>query len=205
LGRNTLRSCKTIWEAQIMAANIQSIQKDAQEGMQNALEALKREFGTVRTGRASANFLDSVRVEYYQSMMPVTQVASVSIPDARTLEVKPWDTSILSEIERAILKANLGITPMNDGKVIRLAFPALTEERRKDLVKQVHKMAEDLRVEIRNHRRKAMEHVKTLKKDKVMSEDDEKSAEIRIQKMTDDFIAQVDQVTKHKEQELMEV
>ncbi len=183
----------------------QTIHHETQERMNRALEALKREYATVRTGRASAAILDGVRVEYYNSPMPINQIASVGIPDAKTLEIKPWDPSILQEIERALLKANLGITPMNDGKIIRLSFPPLTEERRKEMVKQVYKMAEDMRVEIRTHRRKAMETLKGMKKDKSLSEDDEKTGETKIQKTTDDFIKQVDQITKNKEQELMEV
>jgi len=188
-----------------MADNLQSIQKETQERMHNGLEALKREFATVRTGRASANLLDTVRVEYYNSLMPVSQVASVTIPDARTLEIKPWDASVLPEIERAINKANLGITPMNDGKVVRLSFPPLNEERRRELVKQVHKMAEDMRVELRNHRRKSIEQVKALLKNKALSEDDAKAGEAKIQKITDDAIGQVDHLSKTKEQELMEI
>ncbi|MBN1596181.1 ribosome recycling factor [candidate division FCPU426 bacterium] len=182
-----------------------AIQKETQSRMSRAIEALRREFSTVRTGRASSAILDSVRVEYYGSPMPVNQVASIATPDAKTLEIKPWDASILGEIEKAILKANLGITPMNDGKLIRLAFPQLTEERRKELVKHVHKMAEDAKVEIRGHRRKSMEMLKELRKGKALSEDNEKAAEEKIQKLTDEFIAQVDDVTKHKEHELMEI
>ena len=137
--------------------------------------------------------------------MPINQIASVGIPDAKTLEIKPWDASILAEVEKALLKANLGITPMNDGKLIRLSFPPLTEERRKELVKQVYKLAEDMSVEIRNHRRKAMEALKAMKKDKSLSEDDEKAGETKIQKTTDEFIKEIDQITKNKEHELMEV
>jgi ribosome recycling factor len=189
-----------------MTANsLQSIQHDTQERMTRALEALKREFLTVRTGRASAAILEGVRVDAYNSQMPVNQLATIVIPDAKTLEIKPWDVSLLAEIERTLLKANLGITPMNDGKLIRLSFPALNEERRKELVKHVQKLAEDIRVELRNHRRKSMETLKNLKKDKQLSEDDEKAAEARIQKLTDDFIKQVDALVQHKEKELMEV
>jgi len=189
----------------MLANTPQEIQQETQARMNRAIEALKREYATVRTGRASAAILEAVRVEYYGSPMPINQVASVATPDARTLEIKPWDGSILAELEKAILKANLGIVPMNDGKLIRLSFPPLTEERRRELVKQVHKMAEDLKVEIRGHRRKAMDALKTLKKDKALGEDDEKAAEAKIQKLTDEFITQVDQITEHKEHELMEV
>ncbi len=183
----------------------QGIHQDTQLKMHNAIEALKREFASVRTGRATTAILEPVRVEYYNSLLPVNQVATISVPDARTLEIKPWDGSVLAHLERALMKANLGITPMNDGKLIRLTFPPLTEERRRDLVKHVHKLAEELRVELRNHRRRAMEALKGLKKDKALSEDEEKSFETKVQKMTDDFIAKVDQVTQSKEQELLEV
>lgn len=189
-----------------MTANsLQTIQHDTQERMTRALEALKREFLTVRTGRASAAILEGVRVDAYNSQMPINQLATIVTPDAKTLEIKPWDVSLMAEIERTLLKANLGITPMNDGKLIRLSFPALNEERRKELVKHVQKLAEDIRVELRNHRRKSMETLKNLKKDKQLSEDDEKAAEARIQKLTDDFIKQVDALVQHKEKELMEV
>lgn len=189
-----------------MTANpLQDIQHDAQERMARAVEALKREFLTVRTGRATAAILEGVRVEAYNSQMPINQLATVVTPDAKTLEIKPWDVSLIGEIERTLLKANLGITPINDGKVIRLSFPALTEERRRELVKHVQKLAEDIKVELRNHRRKSMENLKNLKKDKQLGEDDEKSAEARIQKLTDDFMKQVDVLVQHKEKELMEV
>jgi ribosome recycling factor len=183
----------------------QSIQQETEARMHKSLEALKREFLTVRTGRASAALLENVRVEYYESQLPVNQVASIGVPDAHTLEIKPWDVSALAAIEKAIQKANLGLNPMNDGKLIRLSFPPLTEERRRELVKQVHKLAEDMRVEIRAHRRKAMESLKALKKDKALGEDEEKAFETRAQKLTDDFMAKIDHVTKTKEQELMEV
>jgi ribosome recycling factor len=188
-----------------MSTTPESIQHETADRMTKALEALRREFTTVRTGRASAAILDQVKVDYYGSQMGVAQVASVGVPDAHTLEIKPWDASLLPEIEKSILKANLGLTPMNDGKLVRLKFPSLTEERRRELVKQVHKMAEDLRVELRTHRRKAIETLKGLKKDKALSEDDEKSFEARVQKLTDDYIAKVDHLTKTKEAELMEV
>lgn len=188
-----------------MSETPDQLQQETADRMTKSLEALKREFTTVRTGRASAAILDQVRVDYYGAQMAVAQVASVGSPDAHTLEIKPWDASLLPEIEKAILKANLGLTPMNDGKLVRLKFPSLTEERRRELVKQVHKMAEDLRVELRTHRRKAMETLKGLKKDKSLSEDIEKTFETRVQKLTDDFIAKVDHLTKTKEAELMEV
>ncbi|MCK5218670.1 ribosome recycling factor [bacterium] len=183
----------------------EAVYQEAKKRMIRTIEAIKREFTLVRTGRASAAILDAVRVDYYGSSMSINQVASVGVPDARTLEIKPWDASILPEMERALLKANLGITPMNDGKIIRLVFPPLNEERRCELVKQVHKIAEEIRVEIRGHRRWAMESLKTMKKEKSLGEDDEKAAEQKIQKLTEEHITLVDEITRHKEQELMEV
>ena len=187
------------------AESPEEIIKQTSERMDKAIEVLKREYGTVRTGRASATILDVVKVEYYGSQMPINQVAGIAIPDAHTLEVKPWDAGVLGEIEKAISKANLGINPNNDGQMIRLNFPTLTEERRKELVKQVYKMAEDMRIEIRNHRRKGIDGIKQLKKDKLISEDDERNEETKIQKLTDEYIEKIDHVTKTKEKELMEV
>lgn len=187
------------------ATNSQGIQQEAENRMQKSLETLKHEFSSVRTGRASAAVLETVRIDYYGSQVPIHQAASIGVPDSHTLEIKPWETNLLPEIEKSILKANLGLTPMNDGKLIRLGFPPLTEERRRELVKQVHKMAEDLKVEIRTHRRKAIEALKGLKKDKALGEDDEKTAETRIQKLTDDYTAKIEQLTKTKEKELLEI
>jgi ribosome recycling factor len=183
----------------------QSIQQEADSRMAKSVEVLKREFTTVRTGRASAAILDPVRVDYYGTPTPISQMAGITVPDAHTLEIKPWDASSLAAIEKEIMKSNLGLTPINDGKLIRLKFPPLTEERRKEFVKQIHKMAEDMRVEMRTHRRKAMEQIKNLKKDKAISEDDEKTFEVKIQKTTDEAIGKLDHLTKTKEQELMEV
>jgi ribosome recycling factor len=173
--------------------------------MEKSMEIVKQQFSSVRTGRASVSVLDHLRVEYYESAMPISQVASVNVMDAKTLEIKPWDVSILGEIEKAIMKANLGVTPQNDGKMIRLVFPPLTEERRREFVKQVNKMAEDGRIEIRNHRRKAMDGLKSLTKDKHISEDEEKQSQGSIQKITDDFIAEIDGITKSKEKELLSI
>lgn len=183
----------------------QTVQQETAARMAKAMEVLRHEFSTVRTGRASSAILEDIRVDYYNSLVPIHQVASIGIPDARTLEIKPWDISALGAIEKAILKANLGVTPVNDGKVARITFPPLTEERRRELVKQVEKMAEGIRVEIRNHRRKGMENIKALRKEKSLTEDEEKNIEGKIQKLTDEHIAQVDQLAKSKEKELMEI
>jgi len=166
---------------------------------------LSREFAGVRTGRASAGLLDSIRVDYYGNSTPISQMASVSVPDARTLMIQPWEAAQLKEIEKAIMKSDLGIQPVNDGKVIRLSMPTPTEERRKQLVKNVHKMAEDARVAVRNVRREANDKLKALAKDKKtpITEDEERRGHDQIQKTTDRFIAKIDELLKKKEQEIM--
>jgi ribosome recycling factor len=177
--------------------------KDIETRMTAALETLTREFASVRTGRASTALLETVRVDYYGTATPVTQTASVSVPDARTLVIQPWETSQLGAIEKAIMKSDLGLTPINDGKVIRLNIPALTEERRKQLAKTVHKLAEDARVSVRNIRREANDKLKALGKDKKASEDEERRGHDQIQKTTDKYIAKVDELLKKKEQEIL--
>jgi ribosome recycling factor len=182
----------------------QAVQKDAETRMQGALDALGREFAGVRTGRANAALLEGIRVDYYDTPTPLNQVASVSVPDARTLLIQPWDQSTLTKIEKAIQKSDLGLTPANDGKVIRLTIPTLNEERRKQLAKSVGKLAEDARVAIRNVRREAKEKVKALLKDKKISEDDERRSETELQKLTDRSTQRVDELLKKKEQEILE-
>jgi ribosome recycling factor len=173
--------------------------------MNSALEVLAREFAGVRTGRASAGLLESVRVDYYGNPTPISQMASVSVPDARTLVIQPWEAAQLKEVEKAIMKSDLGIQPVNDGKVVRLTMPTPTEERRKQLVKNVHKMAEDARVAVRNVRREANDKLKALAKDKKapITEDEERRGHDQIQKTTDKFIAKIDELLKKKEQEVM--
>jgi ribosome recycling factor len=175
----------------------------AEEQMKLALSSLANELKKVRTGRAQVSMLDSVRVNYYGQPSPLNQVASVSCPDARSFLVAPWEASILKEIEQAIIKSDVGMTPQNDGKVIRLRLPELTEERRKDLVKSVKKIVEDARVSIRMARRDANEVFKNALKDKVISEDENKSGSDVIQKLTDEYIKKVDGVGDEKEKELM--
>ena len=184
---------------------MQTVLKDLDTRMNSALDVLSREFAGVRTGRASAGLLDSIRVDYYGNATPITQMASVSVPDARTLMIQPWEAAQLKEIEKAIMKSDLGIQPVNDGKVIRLSMPTPTEERRKQLVKNVHKMAEDARVAVRNVRREANDKLKALAKDKKapITEDDERRGHDQIQKTTDRFIAKIDELLKKKEQEIM--
>jgi ribosome recycling factor len=172
--------------------------------MQGALDALGREFAGVRTGRANASLLEHVRVDYYDTMTPINQVASISVPDARTLTIQPWDQAALKKIEQAISKSDLGLTPANDGKLIRLTIPPLNEERRKQLAKSVGKLAEDARVAIRNVRREAKERIKALLKDKKISEDDERRSETELQKLTDRSTQKVDELLKKKEQEILE-
>ena len=182
---------------------MQTVLKDLESRMNSAIEALGREFASVRTGRASASLLDSIRVDYYGTATPITQMASVSVPDARTITIQPWEMGQLKEIEKAIIKSDLGITPMNDGKLLRLAMPTPTEERRKQLAKTVGKIAEESRVAVRNIRREANDKLKAMAKEKKISEDDERRGHDQIQKTTDKFIAKVDELLKKKEQEIL--
>jgi len=182
---------------------MQTLVKDVETRMAAALEVLGREFATVRTGRASTGLLDAIRVDYYGTPTPLNQMASVSVPDARTLAIQPWEVSQLKGIEKAIMASDLGLTPVNDGKVIRLAIPPPTEERRKQLVKTVAKHAEESRVAIRNIRREANEKLKALARDKKISEDDERRGHDQIQKTTDKYVAKVDELLKKKEQEIL--
>jgi ribosome recycling factor len=181
----------------------QSVMKDVETKMTGALEALGRELATVRTGRASAGLLDGIRVDYYGTPTPVNQMASISVPDARTIVIQPWEASQLKAIEKAIMVSDLGLTPVNDGKIVRLAMPSPTEERRKQLAKTVHKIAEESRVVVRNLRREANDRLKAMAKDKKVSEDEERRSHDLIQKTTDRFIAKVDELLKKKEQEIL--
>jgi ribosome recycling factor len=181
----------------------QSVMKDIETKMTGALEALGRELATVRTGRASAGLLDGIRVDYYGTPTPVNQMASISVPDARTIVIQPWEASQLKAIEKAIMVSDLGLTPVNDGKIVRLAMPSPTEERRKQLAKTVHKIAEESRVVVRNLRREANDRLKAMAKDKKVSEDEERRSHDQIQKTTDRFIAKVDELLKKKEQEIL--
>lgn len=178
---------------------------DAKEHMEKALEAMRREFGSVRTGKASANLLDTVRVRAYGSMMPLNQVATVSTPEARMLVVQPWDKGLMGDIERGIRDANLGLNPANDGNLIRVPIPALNEERRKELAKSLHRMAEEGRVAVRHSRQEANKEIKQQQSDGKISEDDSRREQDKIQKLTDEYIAKIEQMLKHKEEEVMEV
>ena len=179
--------------------------KDYSRRMDKTLEHLAEEFGAVRAGRANAKVLDRITIEYYGSETPLAGVATISSPDARTLVISPWDTKLLKDIQKAIQSSDLGINPQNDGRVIRLVFPQLTEERRKELTKQVKKYAEDAKVAMRNVRRDGMDYVKKLKKDSQITEDEQKKAEKDLQDMLDKFIKRVDEVTAAKEKELMAI
>ena len=178
---------------------------DYSRKMDKTLDVLAENFGAVRAGRANAKVLDRISVEYYGSETPLNGVATISSPDARTLVIQPWDTKLLKDIQKAIQVSDLGINPQNDGRVIRLVFPQLTEERRKELTKQVKKYAEDAKVAMRNIRRDGMDYVKKLKKNNEITEDDQKKAEKDLQDMLDKFIKKVDDATAAKEKELMAI
>ncbi len=182
---------------------MQALLKEIETKMNTALETVSREFASVRTGRASTALLDTVRVDYYGTPTPINQVASLSVPDARTLLIQPWEAAQLPAIEKAINKSDLGLTPANDGKTIRLTMPTPTEERRKQLAKTVHKIAEEGRIAIRNVRREANDKLKAMAKGKKISEDEERRGHDQSQKTTDRFIEKVDELLKKKEQEIL--
>lgn len=184
-----------------------TILAETKKRMKSSIETLKKEMATIRTGRANSSLLDTVQVEYYGSLMPLNQIGSVTVPDSSTLMITPYDRSAIKAIETAILKSELGLNPANDGNVIRLPIPALTEERRKELTKLVAKLAEEIRTAIRNVRRDANEDVKKLEKDKTtpISEDVAKKTLEQIQKATDEAIKDVDEIVKHKDAEIMKI
>ena len=184
---------------------IADVKKTAEQKMQKSLETLKTDLGKVRTGRAHTGLLDHIKVDYYGSMMPLNQVANVTLADAHTIAVQPWEKKMVQVVEKAIRESDLGVNPATASDVIRVPMPALTEERRKELVKVVHKEAEGTRVAIRNIRRDAIAHVKDLLKSKSVSEDDDRRAQEEIQKLTDRYIGEIDKVLHVKEAELMAV
>ncbi len=179
--------------------------KEFETKMNKSIEAYNNELDTVRAGRANPNVLSRINVDYYGSPTPINQIGTVSVPDARTIVIQPWDLTTLKGIEKAILASDIGITPANDGKVIRLVFPQLTEDRRKELKKQVSKMGEDAKVAIRNIRRDAMDKAKDMKKNSEMTEDEQKASEKNVQDLTDKFIKEIDNITASKEKEIMEI
>lgn len=183
---------------------IDDIYQETKDRMKKTLAALQNEFKRVRTGRASLNLLDGIRVDYYGSPTPLNQVASLSVPESRLIMIQPWDVSVIKEIEKAILKSDLGLTPSSDGKLIRIAIPQLTEERRKELVKVIHKISEEHKIAVRNIRRDANDLVKSMKKDGDVSEDEAFRAQDEIQKITDRNIERIDEAYKEKEKEILE-
>jgi len=184
---------------------IQELRKKTSDKMQGAIDALKKEFAAIRTGRASMALLDGIIVDYYGTPTPVQQLASLSIPESRQIAIQPWEQRLIPEIEKAIMKSDLGLTPMNDGKLIRINIPILTEERRKQLVKIVKKRAEESKIAVRNIRRDGNEELKKLEKEEHISEDEVKKEHDEIQKITDSFIKKIDELLAHKENEIMEV
>lgn len=181
------------------------VHEEFESKMKKTIEVVKGDFASVRAGRANAGVLDKIQVEYYGTMTPLQQVASISSPDPRTLMIQPWDASLLKEIEKAIQTSDLGINPQNDGKVLRLSFPQLTEERRKELTRQVQKYGENGKVAIRNIRRDAMDQFKSMEKKNEITEDDRKNLEDQLQKLTDKYCKEIDGLVSAKEAELMAV
>lgn len=181
------------------------ILKDAEERMRKSIETFRHDLASMKAGRATPAMLDKLRVDYYGTPTPVNQVANIDVPDSRTLVIKPWDRSMIKAVEKAILTSDLGLNPNNDGIVIRLSIPPMTQDRRKEMVKVVHKRAEEERVVIRNIRRDANEQIKKSEKEKAISEDESKRAHDEVQKLTDKMIKEVDGIMDHKEKEIMEV
>lgn len=179
--------------------------KDAKNKMDKSLEAFRNEIAKIRTGKATTALLDGIKIEYYGSMSPLNQVANVTVLDAHTLSITPWDKSVIGAIEKAIMTADLGLNPINDGTNIKVPIPPLTEERRKELVKLVKKFGEDAKIALRNVRRDANDHLKKMEKNKEITEDQLKDLEKEVQKVTDEHIARVDEMIKHKEEEIMKV
>ncbi len=184
---------------------MKDVLKDAEDRMKKALANLGKDFSRLRTGRASASLMDDIKVDYYDTPTPLDQIASVSTPDSRTITIQPWDKSAFSKVEKAILKSDLGLNPVNDGKIIRIPIPPLTEDRRKDLVKVAKKYDEEAKVAIRNIRRDANDALKKKKNDKELSEDEMRKGQEEIQKLTDAFVAKCDEALGEKDKEIMEI
>jgi ribosome recycling factor len=183
---------------------IESIYDETKEGMAKSVTALKNELNRVRTGRASLSILDGIKVDYYGTPTPLNQMATLAVPESRLITIQPWDISVIKDIEKALLKSDLGLTPSNDGKIIRISIPALTEERRKELVKVVRKICEDHKVSVRNIRRDSNELIKSMKKDGEISEDDAFKSQDEVQKITDEQVKLIDECFKEKEKEILE-
>jgi ribosome recycling factor len=183
----------------------QEVRKKLNDKMDKAIEALKKHLASMRTGRASLSIFDDLMVDYFGTPTPLSHVATLSVPESRLITIQPWDPKVISDIEKAIQKSELGLNPGNDGKIIRIAIPTLTEERRKEIVKQVHKKGEEAKISIRNIRRECNEEMKKIEKEEHVSEDDTKKSIEEIQKITDSYIKKVDETVAHKEEEVMEV
>ena len=183
---------------------IESIYQETKESMGKSVEALKNELKRLRTGRASLAILDGIKVDYYGTMTPLNQMATLAVPESRLITIQPWDASVIKDIEKAILKSDLGLTPSSDGKIVRISIPQLTEDRRKELVKVVHKVCEEHKVSIRNFRRDSNDLMKSMKKEGEIAEDDAFKAQDRIQKITDEHIKLIDECFAEKEKEILE-
>ncbi len=185
--------------------DMKDVFNDCRDRMDKAVQTLKKDFSRLRTGRASSTLVEDVVVNYYDTPTPLKQLASISVPDSRTINIQPWDRNAMGNVEKAIMKSDLGLNPINDGKIIRINIPALTEERRKELVKVAKKYTEDTKIAIRNIRREANDTLKKMKNSKDISEDDMFSGQEDIQKMTDEFVAKADKMLEDKEKEIMEI
>ena len=183
---------------------IESIYQETKESMGKSVEALKNELKRIRTGRASLSILDGIKVDYYGTLTPLNQMATLAVPESRLITIQPWDVSVIKDIEKAILKSDLGLTPSSDGKIIRISIPQLTEERRKELVKVVHKVCEEYKVSVRSFRRDSNELLKSMKKDGEISEDDAFKSQEQVQTITDEHIELIDECYKEKEKEILE-
>lgn len=183
----------------------EGIYKEVEAKMQSSIDVFKKDLNTIRTGRASLSLLDGISVDYYGTLTPLNQLATLSVPESRLITIQPWDQSVTGDIEKAILKSDLGLTPVNDGKLIRIAIPPLTEERRKDLVKIVKKYSEECKIAVRNVRRDGNESLKGLEKEKKITEDDLYKSQNKIQEMTDSYIKKIDEITEKKEKEILEI
>lgn len=185
--------------------DIDTILLDTEDRMEKAMAALERDFQKLRTGRATTALVDGIKADYYGTPTPISQMASVAVPDSRTITIQPWDKSGFAAVEKAILKSDLGLTPVNDGKIIRITIPALTEERRKELVKVARKYSEDAKVAVRNVRRDTNDQLKKMEKEKLISEDERKKSEEDVQKLTDKYVGEIDKITSAKEKEILEI
>jgi ribosome recycling factor len=183
---------------------IESIYQETRESMGKTVEALKNELNRIRTGRASLSILDGIKVDYYGTLTPLNQMATLAVPESRLITIQPWDASVIKDIEKAIQKSDLGLTPSSDGKIIRISIPQLTEDRRKELVKVVHKVCEEHKVSVRNFRRDSNDLLKSMKTEGEISEDDAFKSQDQVQKITDEYIQLIDECYKEKEKEILE-